>query len=231
VLSAEQYGLNVQVRVAPRTVAEVGYVGSHGVALPVETLVNQAIIASASRPVNGVTMTTTANVQSRVTYVGFSPSGLIYLQTIGSSVYNSLQSSLTQQMNHGLQMLASYTYSKAMDTASASSDGVTFNNFNGDQTNIAQNWGPSDYDRTHRFVLSGIYSLPAFGFGLNDTWFGKKAFSGRELAGVGTVQSGLPFSITDAAGGAFYGATTSAASYGSLRSYSSPLWQGRGSTQ
>ncbi len=209
----QQFGLNLQMQAARDTVVEIGYVGSHGVALPVETLVNQALIATPASPVNGVTTSTTANVQSRVPYVGFSPSGLIYLQTKASSVYNSLQTSVTQRLSHGLQLLGSYTYSKSMDTASASSDGVTFNTFNGDQTNIAQNWGPSDYDRTNRVVISGVYSIPAFGGPLDRNAFGKRAFGGWQISGVGTAQSGLPFTIADASGGALYGATTSNASF------------------
>jgi hypothetical protein len=53
-------------------------------------------------------------------------------------------------------------------------------------------------------VVSGIYNIPAFGFALNRTNFGKTLFSGWQISGVGTVQSGLPFTVTDSKGAAFY---------------------------
>ncbi len=223
----QQFGLNLQMQAAANTVVEVGYVGSHGVALPDENLVNQALIASPTNPVNGVTTTTAANVQSRVPYVGFSPSGLIYLQTKASSVYNSLQASVTERLSHGLQMLASYTYSKSMDTTSASLDGTTFGTFQGDQTNLAAAWAPSDFDRTNRVVVSGFYTIPGFGFALDRTAFGKAMFTGWQISGVGTAQSGNPYTITDASGGAFYGATTSAASYAPGGSVATAIQHGR----
>ena len=225
----QQYGANVQLQATTNTLVEIGYVGSHGIALPVETLVNQARIATPSSPVNGVTTTTSssANVQSRVPYVGFSPTGIIYLQSKASSVYNSLQASVTHRLGHGLQLLGSYTYSKSMDTASASLDGVTFNNFNGDQTNLAGNWGPSDYDRTHRVVVSGVYDIPAFGFGANGTELNKRLFGGWQIAGVGVAESGLPFSLTDASGGAYYGSTLSNASFAAGASVATARKTGR----
>ena len=223
----QQFGLNAQVQAAQNTVVEIGYVGSHGVALPLETLVNQAILASPTNPVNGVTTNTTANVQSRVPYVGFSPSGLIYLQTRASSIYNSLQTSVTQRLSHGLQLLASYTYSKSLDTQSSPTDGTTFTTFNGDQTNLAGNYGPSDYDRKNRVVVSGVYSVPAFGFALDRTAMSKKAFTGWQLSGVGTAQSGLPYSVTDASGGALYGGTTSEANFAPGASVATARLNGR----
>lgn len=223
----QQFGLNLQMQATPNTVVEIGYVGSHGVALPNENLVNQALIASPTNPVNGVTTTTTANVQSRVPYIGFSPSGIVYLQTKASSVYNSLQTSVTQRLSHGLQMLASYTYSKSMDTMSGSTDGTTFGTFFNDQTNLAGNWAPSDFDRRHRIVVSGVYTVPAFGFALDRTAMGKLLFSGWQVAGVGTAQSGAPFTVTDSSGGAFYGATSSEASFAPGASVASALGSGR----
>ena len=211
----QQYGLDVQIQAAPKTLLDIGYAGSHGVALPVENELNQAVLASPSHPVNGVTTTTSAaaNVQARVPYIGFSTTGILYMQTKASSVYNSLQATVIQQATNGLQFQFSYDYSKSMDTMSGSLDGTTFNTFDGDQTNLAGNWGPSDYDRAHRIVVNAFYKIPAFGFGLNDTSFGKKIFNGWQVTGIGVVQSGLPFSVEDANGGSYYGVGQSRANF------------------
>ena len=87
----QQYGANLQARILRSAMLEVGYVGARGIALPVETEINQAQIASVAAPVNGQTTTTTANVAARSPYQGFSNNGLLYLQTNSSSNFNSLQ--------------------------------------------------------------------------------------------------------------------------------------------
>jgi hypothetical protein len=58
-----------------------------------------------------------------------------------------------------------------------------------DQNDVAAQRGPSDFDRRHRFVVSGSWELP-------------KDFA---ISGVVTLQSGLPFSILDSAAGTLYG--------------------------
>ena len=86
---------------------------------------------------------------------------------------------------------------------------------------------PSDYDRTNRIVVSGVYSIPPFGFALDHSAFGKRVFSGWQIAGVGTAQSGNPYTVTDASGGALYGGTTSAGSYAPGASVATAVLSGR----
>jgi hypothetical protein len=68
------------------------------------------------------------------------------------------------------------------------------------------NKAPSDFDHTQRLVINGGYDIPALRFG-------RKFFSGWQIAGVGIVQSGTPVSITDSTGAAFFAVTGSTASY------------------
>jgi hypothetical protein len=206
-----QYGLDMQIQPAANTMVDIGYAGSRGVRELSLTYIDQAIIASPTNPVNGVTTTTTANVDDRVPYLGFAPNGLRLIQSNSNSMYNSLQASLTQRESHGLQMQVSYTYSKAEDTMSGSySSGTTFGSWNGNQLNQNANWGPADYDRTHRLVVSGIYSVPGFS---NSNAFEKKLFSGWQVSGVGLGQSGVPIEVTDSTGAAYYGTGESTASF------------------
>ncbi len=209
----EQWGLNVQYSPIQNNIVEVGYVGTRGVALPNERMVNQAILASAANPVNGYTTNTAANASLRVPYIGFSPTGLTYLQTKASSSYNSLQLSDLQSMSHGLQFMVSYTYSKSLDDTTDAADGTTFNGFGQNQTNISQDWGPSDFDRTHVFIVNGIYTIPKLNFSWTDGGLGEQIVNGWQIAGIGTAQSGLPYSIIDDAGAAYYGVTTSQANF------------------
>jgi len=67
----------------------------------------------------------------------------------------------------------------------------------GDQYNWRLNGGPSDFNRKHRFVFSGVYDIPR----LVDNASGAKwLLNGWQVAGVAVFQSGLPFSIIDSNG-------------------------------
>jgi hypothetical protein len=205
----QQYSLNLQYEVLHDLLLEVGYVGSKGTKLPLTHLINQAILASPSNPVNGQTTNTAANAALRVPYLGFSPAGLTMNRTNSDSRYNSLQTSLTKRFSSGLQFLLSYTWSKSMDNNSGAS-GSTTSSVPGDQTKLWQARALSDYDRTHRVVFSYIYQIPAWGFGLNDSSFGRAFFSGWQVSGVALKQSGTPFSVSDGNGALFYGVPTNA---------------------
>ena len=62
-------------------------------------------------------------------------------------------------------------------------------------------------------MVNFSYQIPNWGFGLNRTGFGKRVFGGWQIAGVGVMQSGTPFSVTDSTGAALYGTSSSRASF------------------
>lgn len=223
----QQWGLNAQYELTPSTLVEVGYQGTKGTALATMRLINQPLLASATSPVNGQTTNTAANAQLRVPYVGFSPTGLVWLETSTDSRYNALQASVSQRLSKGLRFLASYTWAKSLDNNSGSGTGATFTQFNGDQNRLDLNRGLSDFDRAHRFVVNFSYHIPAFGFGLNDTAIGKRLFTGWQLAGVGVMQSGTPISILDTSGASLYGTANSRASFAPGATVESATLSGR----
>ncbi len=207
-----QWGASFQYEVLRNTRLEVGYSGSKGVALPDRRAINQALLASPTNPINGITTNTAANTALRVPYVGFSPAGLLAEETAADSRYNALQASLTRRYAAGLRYQVSYTWSKSMDDTSGGSTSI-FSEITGDESNMGSSKGRSDFDRTHRLVGNFGYEIPKFGFGLNNTAVGKQLFSGWELSGVAVFQSGSPFSITDGAAALLYGVAGSRASY------------------
>ena len=211
----QQWGANFQYLVTSATLAEVGYTGSKGTALAAERLINQPGLASPQNPINGLTTNTTANAQFRVPYIGFSPTGLVWLETSTDSRYNSLQTSLTRRMTKGLRLLASYTLAKSLDDNSGSATGATFATFDGDQTRLSLNRGPSDFDRHHRFVINGNYDLPKWGFGWMNKGAGQFVFQNWQMAGIAVWQTGTPFTVTDTSGAALYGTSSSRASWAS----------------
>jgi hypothetical protein len=68
----------------------------------------------------------------------------------------------------------------------------------GDPADLRASRGLADFDRTHRLVVSFHLDLPnPFGNGVRGVR--RAVFSGWEISGVTTIQSGTPFSVTNAA--------------------------------
>jgi hypothetical protein len=152
----QQYSLNLQKELYEGWLLEVGYVGTEGEHLLRTRSLNQALDASPTNPVRGVTTNTIANIPLRVPIVGVPANALVQVESEGSSWYNGLEVSVTKRLSHGLQFLASYTFSKTLDT-----DGADINSTSagvlptlGDQNSPSQRWGRASFGRTHRFVFS-----------------------------------------------------------------------------
>ena len=98
----------------------------------------------------------------------------------GYAYYDALDVNLSHRFSQKLQMLASYTWSHAIDNVDPDIPGQNPNdpNFTGKVEN-----GNAIFDQRQRFVLSGFYQLPfKFVFG-----------------GVNTMGTGLPYNITTGA--------------------------------
>lgn len=73
----------------------------------------------------------------------------------GNSSYNALQAKLNKSLSSGLFFMASYTWSKSMDIESSGQAGSIENFYN-----MRADYGPSDFNISQMFVLSGTYALP-----------------------------------------------------------------------
>ncbi len=189
----QQFGLNLQYEFLGNLLLEVGYVGTRGTHLMRTLLTNQALDASPSNPIRGQTDNTVANIPLRVPIRGIASTGLQLVESGGNSWYNGLEVSLTKQFSRGLQFLASYTFSKALDTDGANINGTSAGNTftRGDQNSPQQRWGRSSFDRPNRFIFSMVYALPSS----YSKRFERAAFGGWSLATVGTFQSGDAITI------------------------------------
>jgi carboxypeptidase family protein len=76
----------------------------------------------------------------------------------GASSYNSLQVQFKRRLLHGLQALASYTWSHSIDTASAGSIGNQSNALTALNSNT--NRGSSDFDIRNAFSAGMTYEVP-----------------------------------------------------------------------
>lgn len=190
----QQYSLNLQTEMQSSWLLEVGYVGTHGTHLVRQRSLNQALSASAKAPVRGETVNTVANIKLRVPIPGIPPDSLQLMESEGNSWYNGLEASLTKRLSRGLQFLASYTFSKTLDTDGADINSTSSGNALtlGDQNSSRQRWGRASFDRTHRFVFSTTWALPA----PSGRWQ-NRVLAGWDLAAVATIQSGTALTIAD----------------------------------
>lgn len=199
----EEYNANLQYAVGHDYLIETGYVGTRSLRVAGSTMFNQAQLASPTHPVNGATTNTASNVLQRTPYAGVSPVSL-FNDTRYAANYNALQASVTKRMSHGLEFLGSYTWSKSLDETSGS-NGAEFYELwlsTNDQANPRQAYGPTNFDRTHRGVLSLIYSIPNLEQG---PWLVRKALMGWQVSAIAVAQSGTPLTIIDRNAGSVYG--------------------------
>jgi carboxypeptidase family protein/TonB-dependent receptor-like protein len=198
----QQYNLNVQYEFARDFLWQIGYVGSKTTHLAACVQFNQALLATPQNPVNGETTTTNENLTERLPYEGIA-GGSYICETAFSANYNSLQTSVTKRISHGLDFLASYTFSKVLDYASGSgmnSLDLTF--LGNDQTRPRDSRGVSDFDRKHRFVTSFVYRPPNPKVGPQ---FARSVLALWQFSGVMVLQSGLPITVIDSTAGSVYG--------------------------
>ncbi len=180
----EQYSLSVQHQLSPSTTLSVAYVGTHGEHLPVSINLNQP------RPYAGFNFNPVLNkipappVNLYRPYVGW---GTITQQEMAAvSDYNSLQVDFERHMSKGLQVGIAYTYSKAMDDASA------FGQQPQNAYDLRADWGPSDFNSTHILQMNYDWRLPFFSGARGAKGV---ALAGWEFAGITTLETGLPFSL------------------------------------
>ncbi len=201
----QTYNVQLQTKLTNSLVLEVGYVGQRGLHLLEALSQNQALLASPEDPIRGLTTNTLANLSQRVPVLGLTPSGAQYTQSEGQSWYNGLEVSLNKHFSHGLQFLASYTFAKDMSTDLYTTSYVNGGQAIGNQNSASSRYGPDQFIRPHRFVLSYLYKYP---LSASPKSFTTAVLGGWSLSGVTTIQAGQRLSILNTNGNNIYGITS-----------------------
>jgi len=189
----QEYSLGLQTQLPAGFVLETGYSGARGLHLIQEGSVNQAQLASAANPIRGQTTNTLANIGLRVPYQGWDPALMQQIESAGSSWYNALLVGLNKRFSHGLTSQISYTFSRDLSTNANSTSGPNGGSSYGDQDNPKQRYGPDSFIREHRFIANFAYQLP----GPKNTRSALgETIGGWMVAGVATIQSGRPLTLT-----------------------------------
>ena len=176
----QEWNLSVQHQIGSSLVAEVMYQGSRSVNL----LVFDNIDFRAPGP---------GTVQKLLPYPQFAR--IQNEDMWGSAVFHGAAFKLEQRPWHGLSYIASYTFSKSIDTASTLNQGPQWV----DPFNRGTARGPSDFDARNRFSAAYAYELP---FGKGKPWLGglngpaDQFVSGWGVRGLTSFQTGLPQSPT-----------------------------------
>ncbi|MGB8851123.1 MAG: TonB-dependent receptor [Candidatus Acidiferrales bacterium] len=205
--SAQQWNLTVEREIGSGWVFDAGYVGSKGTHLREVSTTIQPYLVSATAPVTltdpsgnqyVITQNTASNAPARSRVLGLSPSGMQCFCNDATSIYHSLQASMTRRY-HAMYFQAAYTFSRSIDEVS--NDTTAFNTVINDQTNLHDSRGLSDFDRTHRLIASYVYALPFFS---KASGFEHAALGGWSINGIVIFQSGRPFTVIDSEGGSTY---------------------------
>ncbi len=183
--SFQSWNFNVERQITGTMMAEVAYAGSHSGHLLY--CYNPQEVEPGTAPVTQrLTLPAIASIRS-----------ITQCDERNMSNYHGLQAKLTKSFSSGLQFLASYTWSKSLDYGgSAASGGGAVGNAQ-TITNFRAGYGPSGFDIPHRFVGSLNWELP-FGKGRRYLQSGPLSYiaGGWQLGGIGTIQSGLPFTVS-----------------------------------
>lgn len=180
----QQWNMDLQHTFHNSYLFEVAYVGSKGTHLAERIPLNQAFLPNPSNP---------TPIQQRVPYPGW---GEILSFNFGeTSDYNGLQSRLQKRFSNGSSLLASYTWSHSLDTASRGSAGTWHQN-NYDRE---ADYGNSDFQANNVFTLGYTYQLP-FGPGQRfmngSTGIAGKLVEGWEANGITTFMTGNYENVT-----------------------------------
>src|SRR5579863_5018488 len=191
----EQWNINVQRQITSTLTATVGYIGSHGVhmlirgddfdmVIPTQVSPGQWLWPAAANPNYPKSLGGQQDLRVNPNF------GLIRgIDWNTDSTYEAGQFSLQKRMSHGFQFGGSYTYSRSMDSDSATILGDAF-------SNSITTWywfapsisrAPSDYNFTHTAVINAIWQVPGPRAGL-----ARAVLGGWQLGGIFKANSGIP---------------------------------------
>jgi len=191
-----QWNLNVQQQLSPSVAAMVAYVGSRGVHQPFR--VDDANLVIPTKTSAGYVWpydTDPKNFGGPLDPINPKFGSIRGMFYDGHSYYNALETQLAKRMSHGFQLQGTFTWSKSMDTSSASVAGDTFGN-----SISSLHWfdmrlsrAPSDFNVGRTLVINGTWEVPTpKSLAAPAQW----ALGGWELGLIFTASDGIPFTAS-----------------------------------
>lgn len=202
---SESWNIGIQHVFHKTYIAEVRYVGTKGIHLPVQARLNRQAEATANLSLKTYTSaptqatldssTVTLNTVKAVgNYVpawlnaGFDTNSVVGFEPWGSSIYHGLQTQLTRNFTNGLQFQAAWTWSHMFDNSTADVFSTVLTPRRAqDWLNFAGERSASALDHRHRVTMSFIYDMPFFK--KDGNWFKKNLIGNWEIAPIWTFQT------------------------------------------
>jgi Carboxypeptidase regulatory-like domain/TonB dependent receptor-like, beta-barrel len=178
----ESYNLNIQQQISKNWSLMLGYFGSEGHHLRTRVNLNQFVAFGPGPTFTGIRPFTNLSASSPIS-PGAAIGNISDNVSTGNSNYNALWVSSNMRPWHGLQFNASYTFSKSLDYTSQNGQGVVVQN----SLSPVGDYGLSDFDARHRFVMNFIYDVPALKQ--------NRIFQGWQLGSIISDQSGNPVNL------------------------------------
>jgi hypothetical protein len=206
---AENWQLGVQHVFKSVYTAEVRYVGTRGIHLPTQQQINVQPKVTAANQIPtlmsapaGATLATMTNnlaaIQAGSNIVqswrdaGFTGKITSY-RPLSQSNYHGMAASLNRRFSNGLLMNFSWTWSKAMDDATAATFSTTLTPRRPqDSQNVKADMSRSALSRNHRITLVAVYDLPFF---KHSSWLLKNTLGNWEVAPIYTYESPQYFTV------------------------------------
>ncbi|MHB1022673.1 MAG: TonB-dependent receptor [Acidobacteriaceae bacterium] len=222
----ENWSLQVQQELAPDLIASLAYVGQHSTHLRsnfdgVNNL-NPSHFGLGSTLTSPINSTQAQNAGISAPFASFPTTQTVAqallpfpqffgmntdccLENLGQSRYDSLQGALQRRFRNGLNLMASYTWSKTLTDADSALPFFATLHGGGSPQNPFNKKGDkavSNQDIPQAFVLSYVYELP---IGKGKKFLSKggvvdKFVGGWEISGIHRYQSGQPLSFGCASG-------------------------------
>jgi hypothetical protein len=194
------YSVQIQKELPWQLVTILAYQGSVGHHFM--RLVNQNFLYPTCAPLNP-DGSCAANSKSAPFSASYIPTPDVYTN------YNGINATLNKRFAHGYSLNATYTYSKSMDQLSNEGPGALSNQT--DPAHPITEYGPSDFDNRHRFVVAGNWTIPSW----KDHGFATRATTGWQINGIFQYHTGFPW--TPVTGQPSVAAVTSAATIAPTR--------------
>lgn len=179
-----QWSVSLQRALLGNLVGELGYTGSRGVDMGGR----KELAVPTPTDINGETF-----YAPDAGFFNPNFTRLNVYDTSASSRYHALKATLSQRYTRGLHFQAAYTWSKAMDTQSATLQGELGATTVMDPFHPERDWALADFHVEHAFTANFGYELP---WGGNLPGPARALLAGWQVSGIFTATSGFPFTVS-----------------------------------
>jgi hypothetical protein len=183
-----QYNLNVQRQISRDFTVMLAYVGSRGIHQPLRTDTINYVLPLGKNSAGQYFWPLPIGSGTVINPNFGRVDGLMW---INDSYYNSGQAKVRKVMAHGLQLQGAYTWSRSIDTGSASLAGDPYSN----SVPILPFFDPklrkglSDFNISHNGVISMVWAVPG---SQSKSGFAGWAANGWQVGGIYSASSGTP---------------------------------------